>query len=397
MQQKSSLRRNIFNVIEIGASSHLAGRFFDVFMVILILLNVCAVAIETVEPISAEYSSEFLKFEIFSLTVFLTEYFLRIWACVEYRSKPDEGGKNHFRMRFIFSPLMVIDFIAIAPTALFAFVGFDLRFLRIFRFLRLFKLMRYSPALTSLGRVFYAERRALIATLIIMFGLALFASSVMYYLERAVQPEAFGNIPSSMWWSFATLTTIGYGDVVPITAMGKVFGAVVMILGVGVYALPIGIIASGFANEIHRRDFVIRWGLVANVPLFQGLDANLINNIAKRLRSQVIENGRLIAYEGEKADKLFLIVTGSVRRRNEKGENHLTKGAFFGAKSLMERATFHANYVVTEKAQLLILDAADFHHLLDRYPSLRERIVKTYDSSNTDDFGQTVVEELESF
>lgn len=396
MQQNNSLRRKIFSVIEIGASGHLAGRFFDVFMVILILLNVLAVAIETVEPVRAEYSAEFLKFEIFSLAVFLIEYFLRIWTCIEYRPKPDEGGKNTFRMLFIFSPLMVIDLVAIAPTLLFSLVGFDLRFLRIFRFLRLFKLMRYSPALTSLGRVFYAERRALIATLIIMLGLALFASSIMYYLERSVQPDAFGNIPSSMWWAFATLTTIGYGDVVPLTTMGKIFGAVVMILGVGVYALPIGIIASGFANEIHRRDFVIRWGLVANVPLFQGLDASLINSIAKRLRSQVIENGRLIAYEGEKADKLFLIVSGAVRRRNEDGENHLKKGAFFGAKSLMERTIFHANYVVTEKAQLLILDAADFHHLLDHYPSLKKRIEHTYKASPTDDFGQAEVEELEN-
>jgi voltage-gated potassium channel len=395
MQMDKSLRRKIFDIIEIGASGHLAGRFFDVFMVILILMNVCAVAIETVQDVQSRFANEFLYFEIFSLTVFLIEYLLRIWTCIEYRPKPEDLGKSSFRGRFIFSPLMVIDFVAIAPTILFSFVGFDLRFLRVFRFLRLFKLMRYSPALASLGHVFYAERRALIATLIIMVGLALFASSIMYYLERAAQPDSFGNIPSAMWWAFATLTTIGYGDVVPITTLGKVFGAIVMIMGVGVYALPIGIVASGFANEIHRRDFVIRWGLVANVPLFHGLDASLINSIAKRLRSQVVESGKLIAYEGEKADKLFLIVSGAVRRRNEEGEVHLHKGAFFGARSLMERTTFHANYVITAKAQLLILDAADFHHLLDHYPSLKKRIDQTHLESSKDDFGQTEVEELE--
>jgi len=203
MQKDNSLRRNIFNIIEIGGSGHLAGHFFDAFMVILILLNIFAVAMETVQPISIEYSKEFLYFELFSLGIFIIEYFLRVWTCVEYRSKPNVRGKNNFRIRFLFSPLMVIDFIAIVPTILFSFVGFDLRFLRIFRFLRLFKLMRYSPALTSLGKVFYAERRALIATLIIILGLVLFASSIMYYLERTVQPGAFGNIPSAMWWAFA--------------------------------------------------------------------------------------------------------------------------------------------------------------------------------------------------
>ncbi|MCC3860834.1 cyclic nucleotide-gated ion channel [Pseudemcibacter aquimaris] len=394
MKEERSLRRKIFNIIEIGASGHAAGRFFDVFMILLILLNICAVALETVEPLRHKYGSEFLYFEIFSLVIFIIEYFTRIWTCVEYRPKPEMAGKGNFRTRFIFSPLMVIDFIAIAPTILFSFIGIDLRFLRVFRFLRLFKLMRYSPALASLGSVFIAERRALIATLIIMLGLALFASSIMYYLERGAQPEAFGNIPSSMWWAFATLTTIGYGDVVPITTWGKVFGGGIMILGVGVYALPIGIIASGFANEIHRRDFVVRWGLVANVPLFHGLDANLINRIAKRLRSQIVESGKLIAYEGEKADKLFLIVSGSVRCRNEEGENHLHKGAFFGARSLLERTTYHANYVVTSRAQLLVLDAADFHHLLDQYPALKERLEKSSNKDLNKDFGQANIDDL---
>lgn len=396
MSNERSIRRQIFEIIEIGGSGHLIGRFFDVFMVVLILLNIAAVALETVAPIAAMYSVQFLYFEIFSLCVFATEYLVRIWTSVEYRPSADLPGKTNFRARFIFSPLMVIDFIAIAPTMIFSFAGFDLRFLRVFRFLRLFKLMRYSPALTSLGNVFYAERRALVATLIIMLGLALFASSIMYYLERAAQPNAFGSIPSAMWWALATLTTIGYGDVVPITTWGRVFGAGVMILGVGVYALPIGIIASGFANEIHRKDFVIRWGLVANVPLFKGLEANLINAIARRLRSQVIEAGRLIAYEGEEADKLFLVVSGSVRRRNEEGEIHLKKGAFFGAKSLMERTIFHANYMIMSKAQILILDASDFHHLLDRYPDLKVRIEQKYvDKEAENDFGQAELEEID--
>ncbi len=389
------LRREIFEIIEIGAEGHPVGRFFDVFMIILIFLNVFAVAIETVHEIGVRYEREFYYFELISLFLFILEYLLRIWACVEYRPQPNRVGKSNFRLNFIISPLMIIDFIAIAPTVFLSFIGFDFRFLRVFRFLRLFKLMRYSPALSSLWNVIYSEGRALIATLIIMLGLVLFSSSIMYYVERAAQPDAFGDIPSAMWWALATLTTIGYGDVVPITMWGKMFGSVVMVLGVGVYALPIGIIASGFANEIHSRDFVIRWGLVASVPLFNGLEANLINTIAKKLRSKVVESGKLIAYEGETADKLFLIVSGSISRRDEEGEIYLNKGAFFGAKSLMERTTFHANYLATTKAQLLVLDALDFHHLLDHHPSLKERIEETYRLISKDDFGQSDVEDLD--
>jgi voltage-gated potassium channel len=395
MDGQKSLRRHIFEVIEIGAGGHLVGRAFDIFMVLLILLNVCAVAIETVESVGTTYESAFLYFEIFSLIIFVIEYLLRIWTAVEYQPDDSEHSNGKFRLRFIFSPLMVVDFVAIAPTILFSFAGFDFRFLRVFRFLRLFKLMRYSPALASLASVFYEERRALIATLIIMLGLALFASSIMYYLEGSVQPEAFGNIPSALWWAFATLTTVGYGDVVPITATGKIVGAMIMIMGIGVYALPIGIIASGFANEIHRRDFVIRWGLVANLPLFQGLDASLINTIAKKLHSQISENGKLIAYEGENADKLYLIVSGRVRRYDKDGEFVLDKGAFFGAKSLMERSSFQANYIASSKVQLLILEASDFHHILDHYPGLKERIESKYTENAQPEFGQMVVDDLE--
>jgi voltage-gated potassium channel len=393
--EKQTLRRRLFNVIEIGASGHFAGKFFDIFMISLIILNVLAVAVETVAEMGTRFEYEFLIFEIASLIIFTVEYLTRVWICVEYRPNPEEIGKNNFRLNFIFSPLMVIDFIAIAPTILFAFVGYDLRFLRIFRFLRLFKLMRYSPALSSLGNVIYAERRALIAALIIMFGMVLFASSIMYYLERAAQPEAFSDIPHAMWWAFATLTTIGYGDVVPVTMWGKLFGSVVMVLGIGVYALPIGIVASGFANEIHRRDFVIRWGLVANVPLFQGLDASLIDTIAKRLRSQVVESGKLIAYQGKKAEKLFLIVSGTVVRRDKDDEMVMEKGAFFGAKSLIERTKFHASYIAATKVHLLVLDAVDFHHLLDHSPALKARIEETNKIVPNDDFGQPDIRNTE--
>ncbi|PCJ38878.1 MAG: cyclic nucleotide-binding protein [Alphaproteobacteria bacterium] len=386
-QDRPTVRRKIFEVIEMGLSGNRTAGLFDGFMVGLIILNVVAVSLETVPDIIQQYRLEFMVFEIFSLLIFSMEYLLRVWVCVEYRPDPDEKGKGHFRLHFVTSPLMVIDFLAIAPSLLFVF-GIDLRLLRIFRLLRLFKLMRYSPALASLGNVLYAERRALMATLIIMLGLSSFAATIMYYLERNVQPEAFGTIPHALWWALATLTTVGYGDMVPITWAGRFFGGVVMIFGVGMYALPIGIIASGFANEIHQRDFVIRWGLVANVPLFNGLDANLIRTIAKYLRSSVVEKGSLIAVKGHLADKMYLIVSGEVARKDRTGKIILKEGGFFGAKSLMEKSNYSASYMAESKCHFFILDAREFHHLMDENPALRERIEEAYTNIPHKDFGQ---------
>jgi len=380
-------RRKIFEVIEMGLSGSRAASLFDGFMVGLITLNVAAVSLETVPEISDHYSHLLIAFEIFSLIVFSIEYFLRIWVCVEYRSNSYKKGNMGFRLHFMVSPLMLIDFLAIAPSILYA-LGIDLRLLRIFRLLRLFKLMRYSPALSSLGSVLYSERRALLATLIIMLGLSSFAATIMYYLERHVQPEAFGTIPDALWWALATLTTVGYGDIVPITWAGRIFGGVVMIFGVCMYALPIGIIASGFANEIHQRDFVIRWGLVANVPLFNGLDANLIRVIAKYLRSRVEEKNSLIAVKGHQADKMFLIVSGEVARKDGTGKIILKEGGFFGAKSLMEKSNYSASYMAVSKCHFFVLDAQEFHHLLDENPVLRERIEEAYSNIPHTDYGQ---------
>jgi len=380
-------RRKIFEIIEMGLSGNKAAGLFDGFMVVLIVLNVASVLLETEPGIARIYSHELIAFEAFSLTIFWIEYLLRFWVSVEYRATPDQKGKWLFRLRFMTSPLMIIDFLAIAPSMLFM-AGFDFRLLRIFRLLRLFKLMRYSPALASLGSVLYLERRALFATLVIMLGLSAFAATIMYNLERHAQPEVFGTIPDSLWWALSTLTTVGYGDVVPVTGAGRFFGAIVMIFGVGMYALPIGIIASGFANEIHQRDFVIRWGLVASVPLFKGLDANLIQTISKHLHSSVQENKHLVAMKGQRADSMYLIVSGKVIRKNEAGKIILEEGGFFGAKSLMEQQEYTANYITASKCHFFVLDAREFHHLLNENPSLKERIEQSYRDLPHDDFGQ---------
>src|SRR6185436_2363884 len=175
------------------------------------------------------------------------------------------------------------------------------------------KLVRFSPAMTTLSRALYGERRALIGALVLMVGTAVFSGAIMHAIEGRAQPDKFGTIPDAMWWALATLTTIGYGDAVPITPLGKLFGACVMIFGLGLFALPIGIIATAFVNEIHRRDFVVTWGMVARVPLFSALDAAAIGEVMKIMRTRAVQAGTVIAARGEEAGGMFFIADGEVR------------------------------------------------------------------------------------
>ena len=224
---------------------------FDVFIMVLIVLNVLAVILETVESIGTPYQTYFYWFEIFSVTVFSIEYLLRVWSCTSQKkySKPFWG-----RVKFIFSPMGLIDLVAIVPFYL-TFTALDLRFvrtLRLFRLFWLFKLMRYSHSLTLFGNVFRNKKEELLITVAIMFVLIIFTSSLIYFAENEAQPDKFADIPSSMWWAIVTLTTVGYGDVFPITPLGKVFAGLIAVLGIGMFALPTGILGASFVEEINK-------------------------------------------------------------------------------------------------------------------------------------------------
>ena len=184
--------------------------------------------------------------------------------------------------------------------------------LALLRLVRFFKLARYSSGLTSLLEAIYSERHALVATLLILSGLVLTMASFMYLAERDAQPDRFGTIPDAMWWAIVTLTTVGYGDVVPITPLGKVIGGLAAIMGVAMLALPVGIVATAFSDVIHRRQFVVTWSMVAKVPIFRSLDATAIAEIMQLLHSRTAQKGDVVARRGEQADAMYFIVRGEV-------------------------------------------------------------------------------------
>ena len=246
----SSFRKKIWVLLEPAKENDVLSKFVDIFLLVLIFLNVLMVILETVDDLFLHYNKLFRIFEYFSVLIFSLEYLGRIWSCVE-----DKHYTNNFRVRikYLFSFPSLIDLIAIAPSLLaFIFPSADLRFIRILRIFRFLKFSRYSSSINSLLTVIWNQRKSFGAAFFLLFIMLIIASSGMYLVEKDAQPEKFGSIPQAMWWSIVTLTTVGYGDVYPVTTLGKFFGSAIIILGIGTVALPSGILASAFSEHTRR-------------------------------------------------------------------------------------------------------------------------------------------------
>lgn len=220
------------------------NRLFLFFIQSLIIVNLLAVMFESIASLQEKYGPFFYWFEVISVIIFTVEYLARVWS-----ADVGAGKSVKARLKFIFSFLGLIDLLAILPFYLPFIITFDLRFLRIMRLIRLFRVMkitRYSKALRLIGEVLKRKKEGLFLTIFITFLLLIVASSLMYYVEHNAQPEQFSNIFQSFWWAVATLTTIGYGDIYPVTALGKLLSAVIALLGIGLVALPTGILSAGF-------------------------------------------------------------------------------------------------------------------------------------------------------
>jgi len=247
----ATFRHKVYEILEVSKQRDDLSWYVDVFIMTLIVLNVIALILESIEPLLLQYRTFFFWFEAISVLIFSIEYILRIWSANEdprYR-KPFTGN-----IRYAFTPLLIIDILAILPFFL-PFLGIDLRsfrILRIFRIFRIFKVARYIKALTLINDVVREKREELAIAIFFTMFMLLITSTVMYYVENSAQPEQFSNIPETMWWGIATLTTVGYGDVYPITPIGKLLGGMIAIIGVGLFALPAGILASGFSDQLSK-------------------------------------------------------------------------------------------------------------------------------------------------
>lgn len=247
------MKQRIGEILEPESKSDFLSRGFNIFIIALIILNVFAVALETIQDVSEMYSGPFKAFEWFSVAIFSIEYVLRVWTCT---LNPEYSSPVRGRIRYIFTPAAIIDLMVVVPFYLPIFFNLDLRFLRVLRLFRLFalfKMARYSKSLYLFKSVLRDTKQELFIVLAVTMGMLVFASGVIYFIENKAQPEAFSSIPASMWWAVSTMTTVGYGDVYPITTLGKFFGGFISILGLGTFGLPVGIIAYGFIEELQKQ------------------------------------------------------------------------------------------------------------------------------------------------
>lgn len=295
-----SLRSSVYRAIEPAQAGDRFSKIIDVFLASLISISIIAVILESIPQLEVRYEDTFYWLEVFTVCVFTVEYILRVWSSVETREPGDTSGHFKRRLRFVFTPHAIVDFIAILPFYLMFFGAFgnlDMRFLRSVRLLRILKLTRYSSAFEMLAVCCKENARSLGAAFFVLLTVMLLAASGMYFFERHAQPIAFGSIPAAMWWAFATLTTVGYGDVTPITAGGKVFGAMITVVGVGMVALPTGILASGYAQQIRLRsdkydakaDEALDDGILTDTEIHDLEDLRVDLNLGRQAASQILD------------------------------------------------------------------------------------------------------------
>jgi voltage-gated potassium channel len=249
-----SRRHRIWEVVDHARLGDRASRAFDVSISLLIVVNVAAAVLETVDGVVARYAVALLVLELVSLKIFTIEFAVRWWASAER-----EPGLPAWRsrLRWLRSGGAVIDLLAIAPTWLVILggPGLDARTIRALRLMRLFRLLkvgRYAQTLRTLGDAIRERREELVIGLVLTGMLLLIVSTLMYHVEHDAQPDVFSSIPATMWWGIATLTTVGYGDMAPVTPLGRLLGGLSALLGIGLFALPAGILSAAFSDALRR-------------------------------------------------------------------------------------------------------------------------------------------------
>jgi voltage-gated potassium channel len=369
-----NLRDRLYELLEHDHLPYSVGSRFVRLIVSIIIIDVLAMILASVPEFDARFGTLFTVIKIGAVAVFALEYAARLWSVVGH--SPRKSSPAQDRIEYALSSLGIIDLLAFLPASI-ALIAGSRSTLVLLGVLPFFKLVRYSPAMRSLLAALHAERRTLVGCLVILMGAVLLFASLLYAIERDVQPDKFGTIPLAMWWAIVTLGTVGYGDVVPITPLGKLVSVFAIIGGLTMIALPVAIISTAFADEVRRRDFVVTWGMLARVPLFSHLSAAEIADIMRLLRARTIESGEILVRRGDTASSMYFITAGEVEIELPSQRVRLSDGTFFGEIALLHRTKRSGTVTATRKTRLLALDAQDFHALIERMPTLAAHVHKT--------------------
>jgi voltage-gated potassium channel len=365
-----TLRTRLYALLDPASHGH-SARQVRALEVALILVGISSVSAGTVDGLPAEARSIAAAVTGIVAALFFAEYLARLWVA------PENPHSHHIsplrsRLRWMASAEGIIDLLAVLPAVATAYGGARLgaESASVFVLLWVLKLATHAPGVGLIARVFHNERSALSAAAA-LFAIVLFsAATIAHWLEAERQPEHFGSIPASLWWAVVTLTTTGYGDVVPLSSAGRVLGGLLMLCGICVLALLAGILANGFAAEVRRREFVRIWDLVARVPFFAEVGAIAITDIVDRLRSRSYPEGATVIRKGAAGDSMFFIVTGEVEVRIGERALALRDGDFFGEMALLDRKPRSADVVTLTPCTVLVLNVADFYQLAGQQPTL---------------------------
>jgi len=369
----NAVRRRVYAVI--GESGIRAANAPVIAVVVLAIAAALGSAmIETVAGIGPELAASVVWLRSFVFVAFTAEFALRLWIAPEAKAGVAAKSDLHARGRYLLSFLGIIDLIAVLPGWLALILPVPPEWFEVVAALSLFKLGRLLPALPLIGAVVAREARSLLAVVAAMSIMLVIASTFMYLLERNAQPELFSSIPHSLWWGIVTMATVGYGDMAPVTALGRLFGGFTMLLGIAMFAVPAGILASGFAEEMKRRDFVVTWQLVADVPLFAKLDASRIAAIARLLKPEIVSTSHVIVHRGDPAHAMFFIMEGEVEVDVQPTPVRLKPGQFFGEIALLRDLHRTATVTAVKECRLLTLDVVDFRKLMTQYPDLKRQV-----------------------
>jgi voltage-gated potassium channel len=326
-----------------------------------IVLAVALTAMSALTVASLQWAAMWLTACLWACYLFFAgEWLFRLWKAAQIRDVA----------AYVFSSVGLVDMAAVLPLPIALACGLPAPTAWLLAALWILKLAPDIPGLVQLRRVLMLEAKALASVLFIFLTLLFLAGTSLYLLEGPGQPQTFGSLPSALWWAVVTLTTTGYGDAVPQTALGRIIAGMVMICGVGVFGLWTGILATGFASESRRHNFIQIWDLISSVPFFNRLDPTAIAEITHMLRRWEVPAATTVVRRGRVADCMYFIAAGEVRINLPQKKIILGAGAFFGEMALLGSHVRSADVVTTAPTTLLILDLADFRTLAAHHPAL---------------------------
>ncbi|MDP6268130.1 MAG: cyclic nucleotide-gated ion channel [Arenicellales bacterium] len=358
----------------------------------LILLSVAAVVaiamIKTLPRFDLVADAIMNTVRMAAMAVLTIELVARFWVAPEGAAHafenaiPDAAQKDEVsgsRLAYLRSSLGLVDLLVVLPAWANLLYPISPHWFELTAALSLFKLSRYVPGLSLVTAVVARQARSIYAALVVLGILLVCSATVIYMVEYETQPAYFTSIPHSLWWAISTMATVGSGDMAPITPIGRIVGGIAMVFGIAMFAVPAGILASGFAEELRKRDFVVNWQSVARVPLFARLDANAIASVAQLLKPRSVSANQVIVRRGDIADSMYFIMEGEVEVDITPNPVRLKQGDFFGEIALVENIPRTATILSLTNCRLLVLETVDFERLTTQIPDLKDQIKRISD------------------